>query len=148
VGVVEAQDRPSFSGTWVQDGDTQAGDAAMLKIADSPLGVTIERTVDGQTESVTFSYLEESEAAKMFKGTSHDLDETSTKVLETKAYWHDGHLDTFIARQINGKTVTQNVQYTWDPSLSRMTVETYLQVHHGYEAGGAGATSKLVYVKQ
>ena len=148
VGTVQAENRPVFTGTWVQElPDPQPGDAATLKITDTPLNLTIERTAGGQTETMTFSYIEEAEAQKMFGKPSEGIDEP-TGILETKAYWHDGHLDTFITRQINGKTVTQNIQYTLDRSLSRMTVEQYLQVHHGYESGGASASGKAVYVKQ
>jgi hypothetical protein len=141
VGVVHSQERPNFAGKWVADGST-------LNIIDTPGLVTVERIEGGETERLSFSFVGQSEP--LIVGTSgKDGVGGPTIVQEAKASWHDGHLDTFIARQINGKTVTQNIRYTLDPNGSRMTVERNLQVHHGYEAieASSGATKVDVYTK-
>lgn len=150
LGTVAAQGRPSFTGTWVQEtGGAQPNAAATtLKITDSAPLLTIEQTTGENTETLTFSYIGEDEAKKLI-GPRPDEATGANTVQETKAAWHDGHLDTYITRQINGKTVTQAMHYTLRPDSSHMTVERDLQVHHGYESSsGASASEKAVYVKQ
>jgi hypothetical protein len=149
VGIVHSQERPNFTGTWVTEVSTpQPDELTTLKIIDTPALVTVERTTGGETERLSFSFVGQS--APVIVGTSgKDGVGGPTIVQEAKASWHDGHLDTYIARQINGKTVTQNIRYTLDPEGSRMTVERSLQVHHGYESLEASSgTTKDVYVKR
>jgi hypothetical protein len=126
-----AQERPDLTGTWRSE--ATGPEATTLVITDTPALLTIERTTaSGPTERLTFAFIGESEARERF-GASHDEVGGPTLVEQTKASWHDGHLDTFIVRLINGKTVTQNIIYTMDPGGSRMTVQQGLLVHHGYE---------------
>src|SRR5215217_1157758 len=112
LGTSFAEERPVFTGTWDSDGTT-------LVITDTPALFTVERRSGGETETLNFTFIGQSEAVERF-GT-HDGVGGPTAVQETSASWHEGHIDTFVARQINGKTVTQNIIYTMDPSGSRMT---------------------------
>lgn len=150
IGTVQAQERPDFTGTWVKDlAATQPGDGTTLKITDTPALLTVERTSGGQTETLTFSFVGEPEALKLFR-TRPDEIAGPTIVQEAKAFWHGDHLDTFVARQVSGKTVTQNIRYTLDRNLTRMTVEQNLQIHHGYEGSSEGTSKPVsdVYFKR
>lgn len=154
VGTAGAQDRPkdrpSFTGTWIhQGGATQSEHAPRtLKITDTPSVLTIESTSAGQTETLNFSHIGASEALKAH-APEDGVTGGATLVQETKASWHDDHLDTFIARQISGKTVTQNMHYMLDSTGTRLVVEKDLQVHHGYQSSSAASAEvKDVYLKQ
>ena len=128
-GFVHAEERPNFTGKWVHDTSVnQSGELVTLTITDTPAVLTVERTADGQAERLSFSpeWLSPAQPPKDEVG-------GQTVVQEAKAAWHQGRLETRIARLISAKTVTQNIRYTMDPDGSHMTVEQYLQVHHGYE---------------
>ena len=141
LGTAFAQERPVFTGTWESDAST-------LVITDTPALFTVERRANGETETLSFTFIGRSEAVQRF-GT-HDGVGGPTAVQETSAAWHEGHVDTFIARQVNGKTVTQNITYTMDASGLRMTVQRELQVHHGYEGVKSGGKNTLteIYTKR
>jgi hypothetical protein len=119
-----------------------------LRITDTPALLTIERTSSSGVETLTFSLVGEPEALKL-SGMSPDEIAGPTLVQEAKAFRHGDHIDTFIARQVSGKTVTQNVRYSLDRSGTRMTVEQNLQIHHGYEGQeGTSRPTTTVYVKR
>jgi hypothetical protein len=126
-----AQERPVFTGTWESDGTT-------LVITDTPALFTVERRAPGGTETLSFAFIGESKALE--RHGAPDGIGGPTAVQETTAKWHEDHLDTSVARLINGKTVTQTVIYTMEPGGSRMTVQRNLQIHHGYEGPGGGQT--------
>lgn len=150
VGTVQAQERPDFTGTWVQEAaGSQPGVPTTLTITDKTALFTVEGTSDGQSQTITFSLVGEPEALQLF-GAPKDGVGGATIIQEAKALWRDGHLETFLARQISGRTVTQTVRYTLDQSRTRMTVEQTLQMHHGYDgpSGGASKPVSTVYVKR
>ncbi len=148
-GALAAQDRPLITGTWVQETTgTSPGGPVTLTITDTPASLTIARTVGEDTETVNFSYIGEAEAVRIAEGMKDEIG-GATLVQDAKAIWHADRLDTFITRSISGKTVTQQIRYTLDRTLTRLTVGTDLQVQHGYEtASAASASAKDVYVKQ
>src|SRR5262250_2746497 len=120
LGTSAAGERPKFTGTWQSD-------MATLVITDTPNRFTVERRAGADTEKLSFTFVEQAEAvvranANPLPRTDASPDDVggATRVLQATVAWHDDHLDAFVMRQINGKTVTQNMTYTIDPDGSHM----------------------------
>jgi len=143
------QSMPDFSGTWVLEqkrSDAAAGTPGTLTITQSPQSFTVARQVDGQLDETVY---------ELRTATPIEANEVrgpaelgTTTELQATAQWENGYLETRRVLSISGKTVTQVERRTLNQTGREMTVETVLQVQHGYEVGQAQSGAKNVYIKQ
>lgn len=127
-----AQAKPDLSGTWVMDVErsesaTQEGHSGPITyvIHQLPDSVVIETQRGQQSGRVTYKLSPSEKAAGPMEG-----------VPAARAYWDDVKLVTETARPIQGQTVTTKEVWYLDSTGSEMTVESILEVEHGYTLRG------------
>jgi hypothetical protein len=183
VSTVFAQDGASFSGTWLKDAEAseslaQAPAAAAraplrLVIEQVPNGVQVTRErLNGLSETLTYSFNPTHSAAPVATagqaaptvpraGTSAVAKKEGTDAAaqpadgatDAQAEWKDGGLMLATTMMVSGKAVTTTELLTMSADSRKLTVETNLMVHHGYESVGGVATAssgsnmKDVYTK-
>jgi hypothetical protein len=140
-GSATAQRRPDFSGTWVMDlsrseSAAQAADASLkqpvtLVISQTGERLVIEQRLGGQ--SVVESYpLPGREPQPV--GTSGPEPRRAQFVGQSLVTMH---VDT-----VNQMAIKQTETRKLDPSGTTMTVETQIEVEHGYESNGGSEAAK------
>lgn len=162
---VNAQQRPDLSGTWMMDATrseslAQAADASprepvRLVITQSPSSVRVQRTFDGQTQTIDYPF--DVSGAPLPVGTSGPKDATPESggdspvpVDKAVARWIDGKLSTTTVYRVNGMATTKMETYELSANGREMVVLNELKMEHGYESndgkGPQGYTSaKDVY---
>jgi hypothetical protein len=151
-----AQEGANFSGKWVMD-MTRSESAAQasndspkspvrLEITHMPSSVTIHTLRDGNSETLTYSFERPNQEAPKTGDIS-----AQRKVLNLNARWDGPILVTQTVYSVNGMATTKVDKYRLSGAGREMTVETELQMQHGYESNGRGpagyGTAKDVYVK-
>ncbi len=127
-----AQGKPNLSGTWVMDlersesamQDGHSGPVTYV-IQQLPDSLTIETRRGEQSRTVTYKLSPSEKAAGPMEG-----------VPAARAYWDDLKLVTETARPVQGQTVTTKEVWYLDSTGSEMTVESMLEVEHGYTLRG------------
>jgi len=152
VGLVAAQSVPDFSGTWSLDptrSEAEAGTPATMTILQSKEALTVDREIEGKPDRIVYKIQRGEVATPIPAVGSRGPDELGpTAEQQATAEWRDGRLETQRVLSINGKTVTQVERRSLDDTGREMTVETLVQVQHGYETGQAHNGAKNVYVKK
>jgi hypothetical protein len=156
--LANAQERPAFNGTWVMDmtrseSAAQAPDAApktpvSIGITQRPDALTIQTIRDGHSETVSYSFERvEPEAV----GTAGSDNPNATRIIRTLVRWDGPVLVTETVYSVNGMATSKTERRRLSADGREMTVETELQVEHGYESNSRGpagyGTAKDVYVK-
>jgi hypothetical protein len=143
VGLVSAssaaQEKPDFTGAWLMDASrshsaAQGADASprmpvKLIIVQTPTQLNVQTDVDGHRQSTTYRF----EAAEQPRpvGTSGS---NQTRVEPFRVEWKDGTLVTTTIHHINGMAMTKIESRILHAGGREMTVETVVQVEHGYES--------------
>jgi hypothetical protein len=155
-GWAVAQERPNFNGTWVMDmtrseSAAQAADAAprtpiRVAITSSPTSVTIRTTTDGKGETVAYPF------DPVTRPTAPDSPEKDARAIdEAQARWDGASLITVTVYRVNGMSAKKTETRWLSDNGKEMTVETEMQMQHGYESGGKGpagyGVAKDIYVR-
>lgn len=156
--LAHAQERTAFNGTWVMDmtrseSAAQAPDAApktpvRIGIMQLPNVLTIQTIRDGTSETVSYSFERvEPEAV----GTAGSDNPDANRIIRALVRWEGPVLMTETVYRVNRMAVTRTERRRLSADGREMTVETELQMEHGYESNGrspAGyGTARDVYVK-
>jgi hypothetical protein len=110
----------------------------VLEISQSDVALNVTANRDGKTTA-----------------TSYPVDNTRTPAAgtvgagTTRAYWEGRRLVAWRAGNVQGQTVSIKETYELNPDGSEMTVETTVEIQHGYTMKGAKnyATSRDVFTK-
>ena len=134
-----AQETPDFTGSWLMDvsrseSAAQGANASprmpvKLIIVQTPAQLNVQTDVDGRRQSATYRF----EAAEQPRpvGTSGS---DQTRVEPFRVEWKDGALVTTTIYHINGMATTKIERRTLHADGREMTVETVVQVEHGYQS--------------
>src|SRR5262245_32422171 len=139
----QAQEGANFSGTWVMD-MTRSESAAQasndsprvpvrLEISHSPTSVTVRSLRDGRSETISYTFERPKETAVKTSGSVTELQVTSAS-----ARWEGPILVTQTVYSVNGMATTKTEKYRLSGSGREMTIESELQMQHGYESNGRG----------
>jgi hypothetical protein len=132
---------PDFSGTWRLD--LARSDAAAQAEAPGPVTVTIRQS---PTEIVITTA-----TSRGTSDTTYTLVSTDSALMATapNARWQGDALVTNAIRDIRGQSVTVQQTRRLNSDRSEMTVESIVNVQHGYSSAGAKVygMSKDVFVK-
>jgi hypothetical protein len=138
-GVAHAQQKPDFSGTWKMDmsrsesaaqGTDVSPRAPVLLIVRQTTGdVNVETDRDGTRERLRYVFGRTDSPAPV--GTSgRTADSTEPAGVE----WRGTDLVTTTVYRVNGMPVKQVRTHRLSPSGREMTVETRVEMQHGYES--------------
>jgi hypothetical protein len=155
-GPVVAQERPNFDGPWVMDmtrseSAAQAADATprtpvKVAIETSASSVTVRTTTDGKGEHVTYTF---DPATRADAGGTSGRDERA--IDQAQARWEGPSLITVTIYRVNGMSAKKPETRWLSSNGKEMTVETEMQMQHGYESDGKGpagyGVAKDVYVR-
>jgi hypothetical protein len=155
-GLAVGQERPNFDGPWVMDmtrseSAAQAADAAprtpvKIAITSSPASVTIRTTTDGKGETVAYTFDPVTRAAAV---ESRGKDERA--IDQSQARWDGATLITVTVYRVNGMSAKKTETRRLSANGKEMTIETEMQMQHGYESDGKGpagyGVAKDVYVR-
>jgi hypothetical protein len=134
-----AQEKPDFTGAWLMDA-TRSESAAQsaeasprlpvkLIIVQTPNRLNVQTDVDGRRQSVT--YLFETPEQSRPVGTSGS---NQTRLEPLRVEWNGSTLVTTTIYHINGMATTKIERRTLEPGGRELTVETVVQVEHGYQS--------------
>jgi hypothetical protein len=151
-----AQQKPNFDGAWVMDmtrseSAAQAANAAPrtpihMTITSSPSSVTIKTTTDGKGESVAYTFDPVTRAAAPDAGQKEER-----TIDQAQASWDGASLVTVTIYRVNGMSAKKTETHWLSNNGKEMTVETEMQMQHGYESDGKGpagyGVAKDVYVR-
>jgi hypothetical protein len=151
-----AQQKPNFDGSWVMDmsrseSAAQAANAAPrtpihTAITSSPSSVTIKTTTDGKTESVAYTFDPVTRAAVPDAGAKDER-----TIDQAQARWDGAGLVTVTIYRVNGMSAKKTETRWLSENGKEMTVQTEMQMQHGYESDGKGpagyGVAKDVYVR-
>ena len=157
--LAHAQERAPFNGTWVMDmtrseSAAQAVDAAPktpVRISITQLAdvLTIQTIRDGKSEAVSYSFKRVEPQAV---GTTGSDNADANRIIKTHVRWDGPVLMTETVYRVNGMAMSRTERRRLSADGREMTVETEIQMEHGYESGGRGpagyGTAKDVYVKE
>ena len=129
--VALAQQKPDLSGTWVMDVErsesaTQDGHSGPITyvIQQTPDSLVIEARRGERSDRVTYKLAASEKVAGPMEG-----------VPASRAYWDGEKLVTETARPVQGQTVTTK-ETRYLTGTTEMTVESILEVEHGYTLRG------------
>lgn len=141
LGVLQAQSKPNFTGTWKMD--SARSESAMQ---DQPIGpITLVISQSG-SELRLQTIRNDGTTTVVYR---LDGSEAALKDGKSRTYWQGDRLVTESEREIQGQTVTTKESRRLVADQNEMEVESELQVHHGYSLSGArvGAKGRDVYVR-
>jgi hypothetical protein len=156
-GAAVAQERPKFDGPWVMDmtrseSAAQAADAAPrtpvhMAITATPSAVTIKTTTDGKGETVAYTFDPVTRAAP---DAQDKKDERA--IDQAQVRWEGASLITVTVYRVNGMSAKKTETRWLSNNGKEMTVETEMQMQHGYESDGSKGpagygVAKDVYVR-
>jgi hypothetical protein len=155
-GLAMAGDRPDFNGAWVMDmtrseSAAQAADAAprtpvKLAIESSPASLTIRTTTDGKGETVAYTF---DSATRAVTADARGGDDRA--IDQAQARWDGSSLITVTVYRVKGMSAKKTETRWLSADGKEMTVETEMQMQHGYESDGKGpagyGVAKDVYVR-
>ena len=139
------QDRANFTGTWTMVAErsespeqTPPVNSIVLDITHSDTALSVNATRDGKATA-----------------TSYPVDNTRNPAAgtvgagTTRAYWEGRRLVAWRAGNVQGQTVSIKETYELNPDASELTVETTVEIQHGYTMKGAKnyASSRDVFKK-
>ena len=156
-GLAVAQGRPNFDGPWIMDmtrseSAAQAADAAprtpvLLAITSSPASVTIKTTTDGKGETVAYTF---DPVVRAAVADSRGRDERA--IDQSQARWDGASLITVTVYRVNGMSAKKTETRRLSSNGKEMTIETEMQMQHGYESDGKGpagyGVAKDVYIRE
>jgi hypothetical protein len=135
-GVANGQERADFAGTWVMDmtrseSAAQRADASprtpvTIVIAQTPEQVTIETRRDGDHQTVKYTF---GDVDPKPVGTSG----TDVSIEPAHVEWKDNDLITTTVYRVKGMPVKQRQTRRLSADGREMTIETHLEMQHGYE---------------
>jgi hypothetical protein len=155
-GLAVGQQRPNFDGPWIMDmtrseSAAQAADATprtpvQLAITSSPASVTIRTTTDGKGETIAYTFDPVARAAVAGSRSSEER-----AIDQTQARWDGASLITVTVYRVNGMSAKKTETRRLSENGREMTIETEMQMQHGYESDGKGpagyGVAKDVYVR-
>lgn len=126
------QAKPDLTGTWTMDVErsetlAQGGTSAPITfvIQQSADALVVETRRGQQSDTMTYKLAANEKAAGPMEG-----------VPASRAYWDGARLVTETARPVQGQTVTSKEVRYLNEVGSEMTVESILEVEHGYTLRG------------
>jgi hypothetical protein len=161
-GWAVAQEKPNFNGAWVMDmtrseSAAQATDAAprtpvKLDITSSPAALTIRTMTDGRGETVEYTF---DTVTRVAVADSRERAESSAKedraIDQAQARWDGAGLVTVTVYRVNGMSAKKTETRRLSADGKEMTIETEMQMQHGYESDGKGpagyGVAKDVYMR-
>jgi hypothetical protein len=155
-GLAVGQERPNFDGPWTMDmtrseSAAQAVDATprtpvRLAITSSPGSITIRTTTDGKGETVAYTFDPVTRAA-----VADSRGREERVIDQTQARWDGASLVTVTVYRVNGMSAKKTETRRLSADGREMTIETEMQMQHGYESDGKGpagyGVAKDVYVR-
>lgn len=154
-GLAVAEERPNFNGSWVMDmtrseSAAQAADAAprtpvKMAITAAPNALTIRTTTDGKGETVAYTF-------ETVTRTTPDARKGEERAIDqAQARWDGASLITVTVYRVNGMSAKKTETRWLSDNGREMTVETEMQMQHGYESDGKGpagyGVAKDVYIR-
>jgi hypothetical protein len=155
-GTAQAQQKPDFTGTWTMDmsrsesaaqgTDVSPRTPVTLMVRQSAADFNVETDRDGSRERLRFVFGQSSLGPPV--GTSG----RDTAAIEPAGVeWRGSDLITTTVYRVNGMPVKQVRTHHLEPNGREMTVETRVEMQHGYESDHpdykSGTVVKDVYTK-
>jgi hypothetical protein len=155
-GLAVAEERPNFNGSWVMDmtrseSAAQAADAAprtpvKVAITASPTALSIKTTTDGKGETVAYTF---DPVTRTTPPNARPAEERA--IDQAQARWDGASLVTVTVYRVNGMSAKKTEKRWLSDNGREMTVETEMQMQHGYESDGKGpagyGAAKDVYIR-
>lgn len=140
-GVVHAQSKPNFTGTWKMD--ATRSESAMQDQPIGPVTLVISHT-DSELRLQTIRIGGTTTVVYRLDGSDSAL-----KDGKSRTRWEGDRLVTESQREIQGQTVTTKESRRLVAGDSEMEVESEVLVHHGYSLSGArvGTKGRDVYMR-
>jgi hypothetical protein len=153
-GAAHAQQKPDFTGTWIMDmsrsesaaqgTDVSPQRPVKLIVRQSPADFNIETDRDGTTERLRFVFGQSESPVATTGRRSADVEPAGVE-------WRGSDLVTTTVYRVNGMPVKQIRTHHLEPNGGEMTVETRVDMQHGYESDHpeykSGTIVKDVYTK-
>lgn len=139
--VADAQTRPDFSGTWKRD--AARSDSATYPELAGPVTLTITQTADQVR-------IQRETARGAMTNVFHFAEpEKPAKAGAALARWRAETLVVNLVGEIRGQSVTTEQSMTLSANGNEMTVQSMVNVQHGYTSPGAkiSASGRDVYVR-
>jgi hypothetical protein len=137
-GAAQAQQKPDFNGTWTMDmsrsesaaqgTDVSPRRPVKLVLRQSPADFNVETDRDGTTERLRFVFGHSELPSAV--GTNGRKDAVEPAGVE----WRGGDLITTTIYRVNGMPVKQIRTHRLAANDREMTVETRVEMQHGYES--------------
>ena len=140
------QDRANLTGTWTMVADRSESpeqeppvNSIVLDITHSETALNVNANRDGKTTATSYAIDNTRNPAAGTVGAG-----------TTRAYWEGRRLVAWRAGNVQGQTVSIKETYELNSDASELTVETTIEIQHGYTMKGAKnyASSRDVFIKK
>ncbi len=144
--LANGQDRANLTGTWTMVADRSESpeqeppvNSIVLDITHSETALNVNANRDGKTTATSYAIDNTRNPAAGTVGAG-----------TTRAYWEGRRLVAWRAGNVQGQTVSIKETYELNSDASELTVETTIEIQHGYTMKGAKnyASSRDVFIKK